>query len=834
MAKTVPAILKTRRAPREVQGRPRVISGIYGYGVTDGFRDRRTPTPVELVAAYRQAAYACANLNASAFASTPLRLYGKTGYGKKAIDSYYRPKPLTHSQTKNLESIAGLRKQLSSAEKVEEITNHPILDLLDTVNPWMDRFQLLELTQLYQEIVGPAFWTFGYQSLGRHRVPVEIWPLPAWMVYPVPDLINPGGVIQEYIFTAGGGQTILPVEEVLYFKTSNLLSPYDQSYSPLRATYENSQIYDKRNQYEDAVLDNRARPDALLIPTEEGAVVSPEEVQRINTQFYQQFGMSGAGRVAILPGGYSYHPMNYVPKDMEIPAKQKVTLHEIARSFGVPIPLVDVDSANRSILDAALLQHARFTVRPRCRRAEEMLNSNFCNRFDENLFLAFDDPTPADVVLDRETDKAYFGIGCRTPNEIRASQGLPPLPKGGDETYIPQGMVPMSMANDRAQRELIASLPAAKPDEVPDDTREPEEFPDEPSGEDETEYDEGEADGSEGEPSARTEGKSLTTEAEIRERATEVLTAIKSLMDRENSGNNPGVPANTLGSKGAKPKPPKPDKKPTGSGAGSGANCGTGGGGFKPGNTCQRPVVGHGPAGAGHKPADKPKTSRSRHAVPDHGPGINRKLAISAAAAKTEGKVAKAIGGRNVGNFDPLRDKRNPAYDVHIPKAKSPTGRDEFVEVKYKSEGAKNTLSVHADALLRKADHHAEEPKAGYHTVLIDVRDRSFGGSEAKHYQGHGIYYRRGTGAYSTNNMQPVKSMAELKKLIATPDNKLPVLARGTMPKRTPALEAQAAKVEASRARRDSGGKKEERRRAYNERKRAGLVGTTSKAAVTA
>lgn len=200
-------------------------------------------------------------------------------------------------------------------------------------------------------------------------------------------------------------------------------------------------------------------------------------------------------------------------------------------------------------------------------------------------------------------------------------------------------------------------------------------------------------------------------------------------------------------------------------------------------------------------------------------------MAQKAAASKAEGTIARAVSGRNVGNYDPLRSKRNPSYDVHVPAKRSASKRDEFLEVKYKHKGEKNALSIHADALLRKADHAAEVPKAGYHTVLIDVRDRSHGGAERQHYQGHDLYYKRGTGEhYSTANMYRAKNLAELKRLMVTPYHQLPAKARGTMPKRTKELEERAKKVKESRGRRDAGGKKEARRQRWRDRKNQGAA----------
>ena len=61
------------------------------------------------------------------------------------------------------------------------MTEHPLLTLLQRVNPVHNNFDLLELTQTYLEVHGKAFWYVPRDPLG---VPEEIWILPAQNVTP--------------------------------------------------------------------------------------------------------------------------------------------------------------------------------------------------------------------------------------------------------------------------------------------------------------------------------------------------------------------------------------------------------------------------------------------------------------------------------------------------------------------------------------------------------------------------------------------------------------------------------------------------------------------------
>jgi hypothetical protein len=51
-------------------------------------------------------------------------------------------------------------------DRIEEVTDHPLLTLLAHVNPVHNAFDLWELTTLYQEVQGCAYWYFDRGPLG--------------------------------------------------------------------------------------------------------------------------------------------------------------------------------------------------------------------------------------------------------------------------------------------------------------------------------------------------------------------------------------------------------------------------------------------------------------------------------------------------------------------------------------------------------------------------------------------------------------------------------------------------------------------------------------------
>lgn len=294
-------------------------------------------------------------------------------------------------------------------------------------------------------------------------------------------------------------------------------------------------------------------------------------------------------------------------------------------------------------------------------------------------------------------------------------------------------------------------------------------------------------------------------------------------------------------------------------------NCGTGHGGFKPGNHCQ-PGGGGGEhagshlahpgkakraasararksaakGGAGHKGGSAAKKSTAKPARPKKSPGpkppkrlktgkakaqptaptkgtsksspsasasasSSRGTTVGKAehvhAAEVEHRVTTAVGGRSVGR----RNGKDQPMDVLVRGA---DGTRHGLEVKTLLKGEKRNVTMHPDALLRKAEYATKRPGREVHTIAFDRRAVHENGAHADKYSGHEIYYKRGAGAFALSKMHKVGSADELKSLINTPNAKLPAAARadsGWPPKgqALAKLKADAEKAHASRVLKD-------------------------------
>jgi len=411
----------------------------WGPGVGKG----KPQTPEQAMEYLTSWTYVCCSMNADVIASVPLRLYGtKKKKGQKLkwagtnIDVPTRP--VARSVVKDFETRRGLQKFMTGAvDGIEEITEHPLLDLIHNVNPWSNFSDLIELTSMFMDMTGSAYWYLIKNGL---KIPKQIWCIPAQFVTPIP-----GKTLDDYItgykFKRGSNEVILPVEDIIPFhfpNPKNEMVGLSVVNGVAEAVYNNSQM----NIYEAALFENKASIDGIF---ESDATIMQPQVDRAREDFNTKFtGMSNAGKRPILPPGMKFTPTAQTRQELAYVEGRRLTMQEIAAGFNVPIAMFD-PSANRANVEAAAWHHAKFGVQPRCRKIEEHCNERLVPMFGPNLLLAFDNPVPDDNRYLLEARTKQTGVPFLTIDESRAEVGKDPLDIKGvsDVPQIPITFQPL-------------------------------------------------------------------------------------------------------------------------------------------------------------------------------------------------------------------------------------------------------------------------------------------------------------------------------------------------------------------------------------------------------
>jgi phage portal protein BeeE len=413
------------RAPGPASG---TVGGATGGPATaDAWRFRRGPTRLQLVESYRQAVYACVEINAAVISAVPLRLYATTARGQARPRSYCGPRPADRLARAHLGSLPYAARAMAAADEVDEVTAHPLLDLLDDPNPEFDRPSLLHFISICLDVVGTAYLL--PEGGGPALPPAELWPLPPADVHA--ERSGTSAIPAAYTYA---GRRI-PIEELIRFRLAGLRDPYGDGYPPAQAAFAYSNLEEVWVTTRDQLLRRGPKPSALVGPADAKMPWGPDETRRLQAELDRQHAGPAGGGIVVAGTGYTYTPTSHKPTDLG-DAIGPEALQAIANVFGVPISFLTA-ATNLANLQAAELQHGRRAIGPRCTRIAAVL-TRWARRFDPRLFFAFDDCCPEDEQRRSQIHERYLKAKVLAVNEVRGELGWEPV-AWGDEPWMPAG-----------------------------------------------------------------------------------------------------------------------------------------------------------------------------------------------------------------------------------------------------------------------------------------------------------------------------------------------------------------------------------------------------------
>ncbi|MFO0966831.1 MAG: phage portal protein [Gemmataceae bacterium] len=373
----------------------------------------------------KNTAWTCASINAAVCASHPPRLFVQT------TPRPNRPRLPTRSLPPSSRpllspkfAIANCQLSAVNSGQIQEVTSHPLLTLLAQVNPVHNQYDLLELSQLYLEVHGSAYWLLDFDPI--LNVPARIWILPAHLVSPRRDLASPRLV--DYYEYRGQTTEKFPPERIIHFRFPDPRDPYTAGLSPLRACFDQAALTSEYAALKRSLYKNAGLPSALITPAE---AIDHIERGRLEKEWHEKFQNGGHGQALIASAKLNITLLSQSLGDLAALADMKATKEDIANAFHVPLPFLTGDT-NLANMQAADHLHKSLAILPRLRRRDEKLNEQLVPLFDPTgrLFFSTEDPTPQnqDFILRQETTDVRSGV--RTINEVRASRGLPPVPWG--------------------------------------------------------------------------------------------------------------------------------------------------------------------------------------------------------------------------------------------------------------------------------------------------------------------------------------------------------------------------------------------------------------------
>lgn len=182
-----------------------------------------------------------------------------------------------------------------------------------------------------------------------------------------------------------------------------------------------------------------------------------------------------AGKILLLESGMKASVLNLSPVDSELFDVEKISRSKVAMVFNLPPHLLgDYSEQSYNSQEQQMLEFLQLTMLPIVTAYEQELNRKLLTSAERaegyHFRFSMDAILRADAATQAEVNYKDIRSGTRTPDEIRAQRGDPPLPNGiGSVAMISQDLAPLEYTVNEKPKVLAAKLERGQGGEEPPD-----------------------------------------------------------------------------------------------------------------------------------------------------------------------------------------------------------------------------------------------------------------------------------------------------------------------------------------------------------------------------
>ena len=259
---------------------------------------------------------------------------------------------------------------------------------------------------------------------------------------------------------ASGTEMMAPARDVMHLRQYTPRHPL-MGESPIKAAALAAGVNVSLNRHQAAFFERMSRPSGILSTD---AHLNSQQMQQLREAFAQQAKGWASGGMPILGSGMKFQPLSISSQDSQLIQAQRLSIEDIARVYGVPLPVIgDLTHATLSNVEQLISMWLSISLGALLDNIERSLERAFDLGPNEYIEL---DPTPllrTDFI--GRIDGLVKGVqgGLFTPNEARMREGLNPV-ANGDVPYLQQQMVELGWKPEPAPaQDLTPPEPAPEP-----------------------------------------------------------------------------------------------------------------------------------------------------------------------------------------------------------------------------------------------------------------------------------------------------------------------------------------------------------------------------------
>lgn len=404
--------------------------------------DRTLGTDFALLALYttNDTVHSCVSYNANCCASAEFGVF-QDGSGSKTKKKSLKPSVRAALKKKH-------KRHFKDVSDVQELNQHPLLDLLQNQDEDLDHVDFVRLTVTYLKTLGKGYWHLQRNNPGDDtEIPYGIRILKPWWVFPQRDM--EGNVIGYYYTNVYGGpvngsanpayradKVWIDKCDIIDFRYPAPADPYGGGDSPLRSAFIKTSLASKFNEWQSWLLNNRARIDGILTAQTENA--DEKKIERLAKAFNDKFKGGGNGGILTTDQAVKFTPVSYSPTDMGPLQVNEQLKTAICNALHTPVALLDSDP-KYSNLETSIELHAKQAVDPDLCLIAKKINKYLVPLYEDNAFFAFEEVIPTDANYELEKEQAEnllwqtaIQANMVSQNEVRARLGLDDVDNGDD------------------------------------------------------------------------------------------------------------------------------------------------------------------------------------------------------------------------------------------------------------------------------------------------------------------------------------------------------------------------------------------------------------------
>lgn len=297
-----------------------------------------------------------------------------------------------------------------------------------------------------------------FEVAAMHILPRSAWRL---MVHPDTREVFYGIANSGDLLVAGDTSYVVPARDVMHLRWATPRHALIGE-SPFAAAGLAAGINVALSMSQAAFFGQMRRPSGVLATD---LVLNRQQMQELREAFDAQSHLLAQGGIPILSGGLKFSAMGISSQDAEVIQALRMSNEEIARTCGVPPPLLgDLHSATLNNADVLIRHWLSISLGGLIERYERAAERLFgLDGHVDTIDLSTEALLRTDMAARMEALSKGVQGGVLTPNEARRIEGLSPV-QGGDQTFLQRQMVPVDLLAQLAAAELArgaAQSPAA-------------------------------------------------------------------------------------------------------------------------------------------------------------------------------------------------------------------------------------------------------------------------------------------------------------------------------------------------------------------------------------